>query len=221
MAIILVDYENVKDLKGVELLNPNDTFILFYSGTCKNVSREFIDYIYESQCHFRTVKLKNTGKNALDFYIAAECGILAERGAKEIGILSADSGYNAVIDFFSAEPSINNVKIFKAKTLEKLLLGFTGKTDICRKDIIKTRNLVCNLDEQTQIIKKHNKATDRLKSFLINTELESKLCEIVNFLTECTAHSKKELYIASLHYFGRRDGIEIYNFLKDKIPFNE
>lgn len=35
MAVILVDYENVKNLKGVDLLNSEDTFIIFYSNNCK------------------------------------------------------------------------------------------------------------------------------------------------------------------------------------------
>ena len=32
--------------------------------------------IEESQCEFKTYKLAKTGKNALDFYIAVESGIL-------------------------------------------------------------------------------------------------------------------------------------------------
>lgn len=31
MAVILVDYENVRNLKGVDLLNSEDTFVIFYS----------------------------------------------------------------------------------------------------------------------------------------------------------------------------------------------
>ena len=36
-----------------------------------------IQEIKESGCEFRVIKLKGTGKNALDFYIAAECGIIS------------------------------------------------------------------------------------------------------------------------------------------------
>ena len=113
MAVILVDYENVRNLKGVDLLNSEDTFVIFYSNNCKRIKKEYLEPILKSQCNFRTVKLKKTGRNALDFYIAAECGLLAERGVKEIGILSQDKGYNATIDFFDREPSTDAIKIFK------------------------------------------------------------------------------------------------------------
>ena len=79
MATILVDYENVSTsdgLKGVEYLNEKDTLILFYSQCCEKIRAEYIDMIEKSQCEFRTYKLARTGKNALDFYIAVECGIL-------------------------------------------------------------------------------------------------------------------------------------------------
>ena len=49
-----------------------------------------IQEIKESGCEFRVIKLKGTGKNALDFYIAAECGIISERGENEIAIISND-----------------------------------------------------------------------------------------------------------------------------------
>lgn len=62
-----------------------------------------IQEIKESGCEFRVIKLKGTGKNALDFYIAAECGIISERGENEIAIISNDKGFQAVIDFFGAD----------------------------------------------------------------------------------------------------------------------
>lgn len=52
-----------------------------------------IQEIKESGCEFRVIKLKGTGKNALDFYIAAECGIISERGENEIAIISNDKGF--------------------------------------------------------------------------------------------------------------------------------
>ena len=124
MAVILVDYEN----------------IIFYSNNCKKIKKEYLEPILKSQCNFRTVKLKKTGKNALDFYIAAECGLLAERGIKEIGILSEDKGYNATIDFFDREPSTDAIKIFKSKSLEDLFSSFSGKNDKARKLVINSRH---------------------------------------------------------------------------------
>lgn len=73
MAAILVDYENVfvsNGLKGVDALSEDDTLIIFYSDSCRKIRREFMQSINNSGCEFRILKLKNSGKNALDFYIA-------------------------------------------------------------------------------------------------------------------------------------------------------
>ena len=103
IATILVDYENVSTtdgLKGVEYLNENDTLIIFYSQCCGKIRAEYIEMIEKSKCEFRTYKLTRTGKNALDFYIAVECGILGVQGEKQISIISKDKSFGAVSDFF-------------------------------------------------------------------------------------------------------------------------
>ena len=80
-----------------------------------------IQEIKESGCEFRVIKLKGTGKNALDFYIAAECGIISERGENEIAIISNDKGFQAVIDFFGADQNANRIQIVKAGNIENAL----------------------------------------------------------------------------------------------------
>ena len=219
MAVILVDYENVRNLKGVDLLSSEDTFVIFYSNNCKRIKKEYLEAILKSQCNFRTVKLKRGGKNALDFYIAAECGSLAEKGIKEIGILSADKGYRAVTDFFTVKTGTKKIKVFNEKTLENLFLKFSGKGDKARKLIINARCYMYDLDIESAKLEERNRILNELKSLLANTNFESKACEIIDFLTASEAHSKKELYTTSLHSFGKKDGTEIYNFLKDKITF--
>lgn len=220
MAVILVDYENVRNLKGVDLLNSEDTFVIFYSNNCKRIKKEYLEPILKSQCNFRTVKLKKTGRNALDFYIAAECGLLAERGVKEIGILSQDKGYNATIDFFDREPSTDAIKIFKSKSLESLFLQFSGKSDKARKLIINAKQYSYDLDIESAKLEERNRILGELKLLLAGTAFENKTCEIIDFLTASEAHSKKELYVNSLHSFGKKEGTEIYNFLKDRITLN-
>lgn len=96
MAAILVDYENVNGsngLKGADALCANDTLIIFYSNCCGKIRYDYLQDIKDSGCEFKAVKLKGSGKNALDFYIAAECGIISERGEKQIGIISNDKGF--------------------------------------------------------------------------------------------------------------------------------
>lgn len=87
-----------------------------------------IQEIKESGCEFRVIKLKGTGKNALDFYIAAECGIISERGENEIAIISNDKGFQAVIDFFGADQNANRIQIVKAGNIENAhyIISCTG-----------------------------------------------------------------------------------------------
>lgn len=82
MPALLVDYENVSGsngLKGADALCEKDTLIIFYSNCCTRIRYDHMQDIIESGCKFRVIKLKGAGKNALDFYIAAECGVMSER----------------------------------------------------------------------------------------------------------------------------------------------
>ena len=93
MAAILVDYENVyasNGLKGVEYLRDTDTLYIFYSQCCGKIRYDHMEAIESSGCDFRTYKLVKTGKNALDFYIASECGAICQKGETQIAIISND-----------------------------------------------------------------------------------------------------------------------------------
>ncbi|MCC8066456.1 MAG: PIN domain-containing protein [Clostridiales bacterium] len=65
----LVDYENVREagLDGLEYLCDTDAVTIFYSAACEKISRRSMDFILQSRCRFQAVRLKRTGKNALDF----------------------------------------------------------------------------------------------------------------------------------------------------------
>ena len=94
MATILVDYENVfasDGLKGVDALRKDDTLIVFYSDSCRKIRQDFIKTIDASGCKFRILKLKNPGKNALDFYIAsAVCWYPGERSSLLLSVMTKD-----------------------------------------------------------------------------------------------------------------------------------
>jgi len=118
MATILVDYENVSatdGLKGVEYLSEKDTLIIFYSQCCEKIRAEYIVMIEKSKCEFKSYKLARTGKNALDFYIAVECGSLSKSGETQISIISRDKGFSAVSDFFWVKQEPENVAVRTAE----------------------------------------------------------------------------------------------------------
>ena len=142
MATILVDYENVhgsNGLKGAEALREDDTLILFFSESCRKIKREYMEYINDSKCGFRIVKLKNAGKNALDFYIAVECGVLSVQGEKQLAIISNDKGFQAVIDYFVVNESLSDVLIVKAGTLENAFMLMDSPEKFERRKLLRQK----------------------------------------------------------------------------------
>ena len=201
MATILVDYENVfstDGLKGTEYLNENDTLIIFYSQCCEKIRAEYIDMIEKSQCEFKTYKLVRTGKNALDFYIAAECGCLSASGVEQICIISKDKGFSAIADYFRIKPELEGVTVRVASNIEKALLSSNAPEDAERKKLIK--------EKSRKIVKAFE-----------GTEFKRKTDNILKFIEKQETKTPRILYTGSLHEFGREDGRAIYQILKQVV----
>ena len=139
MATVLVDYENVyaaNGLKGVEYLNDTDTLCIFYSHSCAKIRCDYMEIIEKSGCVFRTYKLVKAGKNALDFYIASECGALSQSGETQIAIVSNDKGFAAVSDFFKIKEDKEEIKIVTAPNIEMALIFFSDAENANRRRVI-------------------------------------------------------------------------------------
>lgn len=217
LATILVDYENVSmtdGLKGVEYLGENDTLIIFYSQCCEKIRAEYIDMIEKSRCEFKTYKLIHTGKNALDFYIAVECGSLSMTGEKQIVIISKDKGFGAIADFFNIKEELENVTIHVASNIENALMKLKGQEDNARKRIIKEKTRPLNIDAEQARIKEQRVVAERISRAFAGTEYEEKMDEIMNFVEKQEMNVPKLLYTGSLHEFGRKDGRAIYQRLR-------
>lgn len=213
MAAILVDYENVaasNGLKGVDVLREDDTLIIFYSKSCGKIRSDYMQSIYNSGCHFQIRKLKNPGKNALDFYIAAECGILGTLGEKQLAIISNDKGFQAIIDYFKVNESMLDVHIVKANNVENALLLLDSNEDIERRIRLKMRSKMLDLESEHALIVERNSIRKRLEDTFFETEYEHSLPEIIEFIESHRDAGKKVLYTGFLHKFGRTAGTEIY-----------
>lgn len=222
MAAILVDYENVNGsngLRGADTLSNNDILIIFYSGSCGKIRYDYMQEIKESRCEFRTIKLKAAGKNALDFYIAAECGVMSERGEQQIAIISNDKGFQAVIDFFCMDQKTANVQIVKAGNIEDALVLFSTPEDADRRKNIQRRKTLLDLAVECTRIEERNKTQKELQHILQGTEYEERTAEIIDFLDVRKQQGRKSLYTGSLHHFGRKDGTAIYKLIKNNIEY--
>lgn len=217
MATILVDYENVGNingLRGVDVLKREDTLIIFFSDNCKKIRADYMQYIKESECRFRVVKLKKAGKNGLDFYIATECGVISERGEKQIAIISNDKGFQAVIDFFCRDKEAGNPQIVKAANIENALTLFSNQEDSVRRKFLLSRMMPLDLAEESTNLEEQERVKRNLQVILTGTQYEGKMEEIIRFMSQKGKKRRKEIYTGALHQFGRKDGVEIYRLLK-------
>jgi hypothetical protein len=217
MATFLVDYENVGNcdgLHGVDVLSESDTLIIFYSQCCGKIRYDFLKAIKESDCDFKIMKLQNTGKNALDFYIAAECGVLSEKGETQLAIISKDKGFKAVQDFFKIQDTGKNFMIVKAGNIEDAIKTLNSPDDEIRRAEIRKRTTMLDLATEHARIEEKQDIKRRIKEALTGTEYEEKSVEIINFVDTKKNVEKKALYTSSLHSFGRKAGREIYQIVK-------
>ena len=217
MATILVDYENVSSsggLKGVEYLNEKDTLIIFYSQCCEKIRAEYIEMIEKSRCGFKIYKLSRTGKNALDFYIAVECGFISANGEKQIAIVSKDKGFSAIADFFRIKNEIENVMIYAAPNVEEALMKLMVPENAERRSIIKEKSKSLNIEAEQARIQEHSAFVDKIVKAFEGTVYEKKTDSILRFIEERDINVPKLLYTGSLHEFGREDGRVIYQMLK-------
>lgn len=220
LATILVDYENVSTtdgLKGVEYLNENDTLIIFYSQCCEKIRAEYVEMIENSQCEFRTCKLARTGKNALDFYIAVECGILGMQGEKQISIISKDKGFSAVADFFRIQDELDGVTVRVASNVENALMALNTPEDEGRKRLIKEKTRTLSIDAEQARIAEYRTFVEKITKAFEGTEYEKQTDKIIQFIEGRDVKTPRVLYTGSMHEFGREDGRAIYQVLKQVV----
>lgn len=222
MAVFLVDYENVQGtggLWGVEALTPRDSLYIFYSSACPTIYRRDAEFIERSGCEFHTVFLPAPGKNALDFMIVSQLGIFAERGYKNIAIVSMDNGFKVARDF------VNNSKISGLNDMHVVVVG-TIESGIRQlpeeSEIGWDRHRKC-IWEATRIELKsfHD---EHLKKQQIQKIVETSFCETPHFpiiekiswyAMEClNMKSGNERYRSALRTFGSKNGLDIYQRLK-------
>lgn len=217
MATILVDYENVgtsNGLKGVEYLNEKDTLIIFYSQRCEKIKAEYIEAIEKSKCEFKAYKLVKSGKNALDFYIASECGCICQAGKTQIAIISRDKGFSAVSDYFNLKSEMESVTIVRAASIEYGLMALNDAEDVARRRMLKEKAKPLDIEREQARIQEHKNFRQKVLNAFAETEYKEKSFEILNYIEEQRESTPKLLYTNSLRRFGRADGTAIYQILK-------
>ncbi|MDR1492634.1 MAG: hypothetical protein LBT05_07925 [Planctomycetaceae bacterium] len=112
MATYLIDYENVhqKGLDGIRKLTKDDAVIVFVGNMINNLPIETVIAMLNSPAQIKIKKMKKTTNNYLDFQLAT-ClgGLIAGSEDKAFFIISNDTDYEAVIDYWKCNKA--NVSI--------------------------------------------------------------------------------------------------------------
>lgn len=208
----LVDFENVRSdgLRGVDYLEASDYFTIFFSNAAHSCENRYLEKIERSGCHFDTCKLKNTGKNGLDFYIATRVGEFYGAGHKErVAIVSKDQGYKAIRDYWDERLPANN-RIIIAPSVERSLIASNGNSDRVKR--LKNQLSGIDIDVFQARYEERMKLQKILRQIFGETDYASKMPEIQDMIEK--AKEPKIIYLDSLHRFGKKQGLEIYRRIK-------
>lgn len=208
----LIDYENVNcsGLEGTEFLEKGDTISFFYSSACEKIVAYRMKDIEKSGCFFEICKLKKVRKNALDFYIASRVGeILAmDRNAK-IAIISSDSGFQAVLDYWKPRLPVQNQLVI-SKTIAKSIMCVNGEG--ARKSLVNENMSALELQTMYTKYEERKRIAAGITDLFAGTEHEPLISQIVDMVI--LSDNPKILYLSSLKSFGRKNGTEVYRKIK-------
>ncbi|MDD6448878.1 MAG: PIN domain-containing protein [Lachnospiraceae bacterium] len=104
MSVYLIDYENVHyaGWEGIDKLTNKDEVILFYSENASTIPMDLHIKVVNSGANLRYIHVAKTAKNYLDFQLSALSGYLvAQTNQTEFVVVSKDTGFNAVVDFWN------------------------------------------------------------------------------------------------------------------------
>lgn len=216
MALILVDYENVNNLGlfGASYLNEQDKLVLFYSQYANKITEYNLKILRDSGSKLELVRLERQGKNGIDFYIASKIGYLAGLGTeKQIGIVSNDKGYQAVIDYWGLTGI--DIRIVQGKDIARTLIQMNDKENKKRREML--NNEIKEIDIQIGCSSIIEEQTLKRKIEKILQEYEVNQDNVADSIEKSAKVGKRETYLSCLKLLGRKKGTELYKRIKSEI----
>ncbi|MEE3481203.1 MAG: PIN domain-containing protein [Lachnospiraceae bacterium] len=116
MSVYLIDYENVNftGLEGVGTLTPADEVILFYSNAASTIPMNLHIDVQKSGARMQYIRIERTGKNYLDFQLAALSGYLVgTTDQTDFVVISRDTGYDSVLDLWNKQDFVGRTLTFR------------------------------------------------------------------------------------------------------------
>ncbi len=215
MIHFIIDFENTgnQGLQGAGYLSGEDSVTIFYSKSNYNIERGRFQEIQDAHCKFDICKLKKPGKNALDFYIASRVGELYGSGYRgTVIIVSNDKGFEAVRDYWKSCAAHGRSVIIRPN-IERGILA--SNENSIRFQKVRKRLEGVNLETEYLRYEERMKIRGLLEDGFGDTKYQNDIEEILNMVEK--ERSKKIVYLNSLKNFGRKDGLAIYNKVKQLI----
>jgi len=171
MAIYLIDYENTKDLTGINNLNSDDVVVIFYSQKANALSFDAHREIMASKAKIEYKCVTVGGQNALDFQLSSYLGYLIkqnENKAFQIYIISKDKGFSFVKSFWKQEKSIDILISNNLANPEQGASSDATKPAFDIKDVLKKSDVALSeseIQEIATIVSKY-KSTQTINGYL-------------------------------------------------------
>lgn len=214
MLHFMIDFENVRSagLQGSEYLHADDSVTIFYSDCCLQVESGMIQQIFNSCCEFDICRLKKTGKNALDFYIASRIGQVYGGGyAGDIAIVSRDKGFQAVQEYWRGAAPAR--KVVLKPDIEQCIVSVGENSE--RSQIFREKKKVVSLEGEFEKYKERKRIQSEVQELFDNTKYGNEIGKIIDIIQ--AKSTPKVLYLDTLKRFGRKDGLEIYSKIKEVV----
>lgn len=205
----LVDMENVglQGLCGLNMPGADSAVVIFLSNSAHVATEEIQADILASKAEIDTFFCSVTGKNALDFEVAAYFGAILEReDVERISIISNDGGYRSLEDY--AKKVRKKVTVYQGKTI---LEAFVTAQHVSGPKMYKKGKPV-DFKHVMEALKKKREFEEPIRSglsgLLEESEIESALSIYQN------ADSPRGKYLELMKSFGRAKGTEIYRVIR-------
>ena len=211
----LIDHENVSNngYKGSEFLLPEDTVEIFYSNSSKNIMSGVFKDMEQARCNIKICKLYQTRKNALDFYITSRLGELVGNGFDgNIAIVSGDQGFKSVQEYW-ANVTLNRKKVYLVPTIADAIVC-AGEVNT-RTKILRERMKSISIENEYAKYEEKNRIRKILMEKFRDTNLFDKVDQIEKVFENSS--SKKIVYLDALKRFGKREGLFVYQCIKDLV----
>lgn len=176
-TLIIVDFENIQDIKDLNILSNVEIKVIVGKSQNK-ISIETVQLLQKFGNLLEWIKVPGQGKNALDFFVAYFLGkYVQENKFQKYQIISKDTGYDPLIEYLK-RCNMNIERLINVKQAK----GSSEKQDE-NPDI----DLVIEKIKKIQIKarpKKRSSLISHLETALKNKKSKDEITEIVEVLFE-------------------------------------